>query len=1111
MSKDDVAKSVVFTDQPFLRLENHNSVLLALLESLSLEFNINTMAEKALQAATSMTGGQVGAVALLEDDGRHLRYRWYIGLEQSMPFEAMQKPFNVRHGLGGLVMQSRKTVVVGDYPGYKEALQSYVAAGVKSGMSTPIFDHENNVMGILSIGSLHKHINFEPEHERLAEMIARQFGIALHRERLFTTQQKNARALKALSACNEVMMHSRSEGVLLQEVCNVIVQEEGYLGAWFAYKDDNAYKSIVPRAVAGIKIESLMQIEYSWNENDEKLGTMPPGEAIRTGQHVIVNDVHHDKDCECCRLLANEVGYQSVLALPIKINDEVAGVLTIYGEGVNAFAEEEVLLLSDMAKDLSFGLQTLFTRIARHNAVIKLRESEQKFKTIFDNAKDGVLVADAQTRHFFTGNNAICDMLGYSWEELTNLRVDDIHPPEALDRANATFASAVEQGQCQIDDMPMQRRDGSICYVDISAARVELDGHKYLIGNFRDITERKKAQEELLKSNTQLAEAQSIAHLGNWNWNIKDNILNWSDEIYRIFGLEPQSFGATYEAFIALVHPEDAEYMEDEILAAINEKKSYSVDHRICLPDGSIEYVHEQGEVHYDEQGEPLSLIGTVQNITERVKAEKILCRTNRALKTLSRCNEIIAKARDEQQLLREICDAIAVQGEFKLVWIGYAEMDEESAIRVAARAGQAIGVIENLAIHWRGERADQGPTGTAIRSNKTQLERDITSSEKDEDWRNIIIESGLCSFIALPLYIGDEVIGALNIYSDKNDAFDEEEESLLKELARDIAFGIASQRVRAERERVVSSLGRSERNLYNIINHEADGVMVLDDQGIIVFANPAFGKLIGRSPDELVNKPFGYPLSNEPVSEIELIDERGEIIQCEMRVTETDWQNEPCRIVSIHDISQYIKLEQERQANIERQMEILVETIMAMSNAVESRDPYTAGHMNRVSELSVAIAEQLGLDKDRIEGIRLGGLIHDLGKLYVPAEILNRPGRLTVPEFEIIKSHVQVGYDIIKGISFRWPVAEMVHQHHERIDGSGYPNGLKGEEIAFEARIMAVADVVEAMSSHRPYRPSLGIGPALDEITKNRGVIYEPGVVDACVEVIETGKYDVA
>jgi len=171
-------------------------------------------------------------------------------------------------------------------------------------------------------------------------------------------------------------------------------------------------------------------------------------------------------------------------------------------------------------------------------------------------------------------------------------------------------------------------------------------------------------------------------------------------------------------------------------------------------------------------------------------------------------------------------------------------------------------------------------------------------------------------------------------------------------------------------------------------------------------------------------------------------------------------------------------------------------------------KDPYTAGHQQRVAQLAVAIAREMGFDADRVEGIRLGGIIHDVGKIYVPAEILNRPGKLTAPEFEIIKSHPEVGYEIIKGVQFPWPVAQMVYQHHERLDGSGYPRQLKDAEIALEAKILAVADVVEAISSHRPYRAALGVEAGLEEIRRKRGVWYDADAVDACLKLFADGRF---
>ena len=181
---------------------------------------------------------------------------------------------------------------------------------------------------------------------------------------------------------------------------------------------------------------------------------------------------------------------------------------------------------------------------------------------------------------------------------------------------------------------------------------------------------------------------------------------------------------------------------------------------------------------------------------------------------------------------------------------------------------------------------------------------------------------------------------------------------------------------------------------------------------------------------------------------------------------------------------------------------------IEAMGLTVEIRDPYTSGHQKRVAEIAHAIATEMSLSKQQTEGVRMAGVIHDIGKMAVPAEILSKPGKITEHEFEIIKSHPEVGYNILKKIDFPWPIAQIVYQHHERMDGSGYPQGLSGEEILLEARIMAVADVVEAMASHRPYRPALGIDMALEEIEKNKDEIYDSEVVDACLRIFKEEKF---
>ncbi len=203
-----------------------------------------------------------------------------------------------------------------------------------------------------------------------------------------------------------------------------------------------------------------------------------------------------------------------------------------------------------------------------------------------------------------------------------------------------------------------------------------------------------------------------------------------------------------------------------------------------------------------------------------------------------------------------------------------------------------------------------------------------------------------------------------------------------------------------------------------------------------------------------------------------------------------------------IEDITERKHAQLQVQQSLERLKTTIREIIQAMAYIGEVRDPYTAGHQRRVALLSCEISRIIDLQEDQCEGLNMAAAVHDIGKILVPADILSKPGKLTQPEFDMLKDHTRVGFEILKNIDFPWPIANIVLQHHERMDGSGYPAGLCGNQIILEARILAVADVVEAMSSHRPYRPALGITMALEEIRQNRGILYDSDVVDACIKL---------
>ena len=304
-------------------------------------------------------------------------------------------------------------------------------------------------------------------------------------------------------------------------------------------------------------------------------------------------------------------------------------------------------------------------------------------------------------------------------------------------------------------------------------------------------------------------------------------------------------------------------------------------------------------------------------------------------------------------------------------------------------------------------------------------------------------------------------------------------------------------------------ALREGEAKFRSIITSNADAIIILDPDGIVRFVNPAAESLFDRRAVDFIGEFFGFPVIAGETTEIDIVKGNGNRVVAAMRVVKTEWGGEMAYLASLRDITDRKQMEAELHQSVENLEKAMRATIQAMGLAVESRDPYTAGHEQRVADLAYAIAKEMNLSKERIDATRVAGLIHDIGKISVPAEILSKPRQLTEVEFKLTQTHPEVGYTILKPIEFPWPIAQMVLQHHERWDGSGYPQGLSGEEILLEARILAVADVVEAISSHRPYRAALGIKMALKEISQNRGTLYDPEVVDACVKLFAEKRFD--
>ena len=328
------------------------------------------------------------------------------------------------------------------------------------------------------------------------------------------------------------------------------------------------------------------------------------------------------------------------------------------------------------------------------------------------------------------------------------------------------------------------------------------------------------------------------------------------------------------------------------------------------------------------------------------------------------------------------------------------------------------------------------------------------------------------------------------------------------------------------QRREAARELVESEARFRGLVDQSIAGICIIQD-GKFVYVNPRFAEIFGYgSAEEMTGRGHESVVAQKDRSMVaahvrghiegELassfnfagLRKDGTMIDVGVHGTRAIHAGRPAIIGLAQDISEKKRAEEQIERYVNQLQSALMRTVGVATTLSEMRDPYTAGHERRVGEIAVALGTELGLDQQRIEGLRVAGHLHDVGKMIIPSEILSKPGRLTPIEFELIKGHPQSGYDVLKDVEFPWPVAEVALQHHERMDGSGYPQRLKGEAILLEARIMAVADVMEAMSSHRPYRPGLGIDKALAEIERGRGTAYDPAVADACLRLFRERGY---
>ncbi len=493
--------------------------------------------------------------------------------------------------------------------------------------------------------------------------------------------------------------------------------------------------------------------------------------------------------------------------------------------------------------------------------------------------------------------------------------------------------------------------------------------------------------------------------------------------------------------------------------------------------DGTTFFARESAHVIRDSQAKTLYYEGTVEDITERRRAEEAL--------------------RAERALLRTLIDNLP-----------------DNVFIKDVRGGIVLNNLAHRRLLGRQELAE-----VVGKSDRDFFAPALADRYMDDERR--IVESGR------PLINYEEPV----VDQEGRPYWYLTTKVPVRDSHGNITALVGINRDITERKRAEEDLKANEKKYRLLADNAQDVIFVLDMNLNYTYLSPSIKILRGFEQEEVLKQtpiealtPSSRDLALRTLSEFMELEKSGRsdipifpTLQLEMirKDGSTVWtevqfsfiRDENQRPVGILGVTRDIT---ERKQEINRVRKALGATVQAIAVIVETRDPYTAGHQRRVADLARAIAMEMNLPIDMIDGIRAAASIHDLGKISVPAEMLSKPTKLTDIEFRIIKTHSQSGYDILKDIEFPWPVARMVLEHHEKMNGSGYPNGLTGDKVLLESRILSVADVVEAMASHRPYRASLGIEAALNEISKNKGILYEPEVVDACLRLFHKKDYKI-
>lgn len=760
----------------------------------------------------------------------------------------------------------------------------------------------------------------------------------------------------------------------------------------------------------------------------------------------------------------------------------------------------------------------------RKQAETALRKSMKLLQSVVEYVPGRIFWKDRDSRYLGCNTEFAKDAGHARPDELIGKTDFEMGWKDQAELYRADDQAVMESGQPKLDYEELQTTpDGDMIWLSTSKVPLRDESQQVIgmLGLYRDITERKRAEEALSENQARLDLALRSARMGVWHFDMIENRRYFDDQVCRLLGLDPATFNGTAEEFLGAIHPDDRETVKAALAQTLEQEVPYEPEYRAVWPDGSIHYITARGRLVRDDKGRPARINGIIWDITGRKKSEEEL-KLFRALvdQTTDAIEVLDPQTYRFLDVNQKACLTLGYSRE-ELLSLSAFDIDPTLDRSRAAEQTQELRKLGSLTHEGRHRRKDGSEFPVEVSLGYVQLDRayvvsvvrDITTRKQAE--------------LAL-----EKANRALRTLSACNMALVRaaSESGLLASICRLIVdtggyrmawVGFPEQDA-AKTVRPVAHFGHEEGYLAAAKISWADNEFGRGPIGMAirtgtVQVNQHFLTTPAMAPWQEAARPRGYqssialPLRNSAgilgVLTIYALEpdafNEAEVTLLQELAADLAFGIETLRARIEHD-----RIVHEHLRDAEILMQSLEDSVKAIAATVEMRDAYTAGHQRRVGQLAVAIASELGLPEGTIRGIELAASIHDLGKIGVPAEILSKPTKLTDLELMLVKNHAQAGYDILKDIKFPWPIATMVWQHHERLDGSGYPQGLKGEQILLESRIIGVADVVEAMASHRPYRAALGIDMALKEIERGRDSVYDAAVVDACVRVFSEKRF---